>query len=191
MKEVGSDYVKTGFKNPSDGWHVFQFKEGIDFTKDKDGQPKLSENGFKTIMFPCVVFDEKDPDNGANNNQFVGMEKGGPWLANILACVGLWEAVTTRFPGPDVSVFDAPVLEGIKSKIHDLTCMMKTEMEKDRKTGEMRCRTREMASFAKYKEIQAEEKAKAASAKAAGGAATSNPQTTTAAPASVAAPKGW
>jgi hypothetical protein len=116
------------------------------------------------------VSDPNDPDDGANNNQFVGMEKGGPWLANILACVGLWEAVKKHFPGPDVSVFDQPVLDGIKAKLPGLKCMMKTEIEKGKGKDADRTyvRTREMASFAKYKEIEKEEKEKAAKDKKGG-----------------------
>lgn len=191
MKEEGQDHVVTGFKNPSDGWHIFEFKEGIDYRKNEAGDaPFVNDNGFKTLILPCVVSDPNDPDDGANNNQFVGMEKGGPWLANILACVGLWEAVKKRFPGPDVSVFDQPVLDGIKAKLPGLKCMMKTELEKGKgkDVNKVFVRTREMASFAKYKEIEKEEKEKAAAnKKGSGGAVGKETQT----PATEAAGNDW
>ncbi len=165
MKEQGSDYVKTGFKVPGDGWHIVEFKEGIDFLPGKGGEGIYqNERGFKTYKFPAEVKDENDPDNGADCSQLCGVEKGGIWLANILACVGLWEAAKKRFPDPNVSVFDQPVIDGVKGKLPGLQCMMRYETDK-----EGQARVREMASFARYKEIQAEEKSKAAKGGKGGG----------------------
>jgi hypothetical protein len=166
MKEEGKDHVVTGFKIPSDGWHIVEFQQGIDFLPGKGGEGiYTNERGFKTYKLPAKVKDDTDPDNEADCSQLVGMEKGGPWMANILACVGLWEAVKKKYPGPDVSVFDQPIIDGIKAKLPGMTCMMRTELDKDG-----HARTREMASFAKYKEILAEQKTKAASAKSGKGA---------------------
>jgi len=161
MKEEGKDYVETGFKVPSDGWHVVEFQQGIDFLPGKGGEGIYqNERGFKTYKLPAIVKDETDPDDTADVSQLVGMEKGGQWLANILAAVGLWEAVKTKFPGPDVSVFDTPIMDGIKSKLPGRTCMMKTELDKDKKT-----RVRVMCSMVRYKEVLKEEKEKAATGK--------------------------
>jgi hypothetical protein len=185
MREEGKDHVTTGFKVPSDGWHVCEFGQGIDFLPGKGGEGiYVNERNFKTYKFPCVVKDDQDPDDGADISQLVGMEKGGAWLANILACVGLWEAVKKRFPGPDVSVFDQPVMDGVKAKLPGLKCMMRTELDKDN-----RARTREMCSFARYKEIQAEEKAKAATSKK--GKAATPAETTPAAETAPAGNDGW
>jgi hypothetical protein len=164
MKEQGKDHVETGFKVPSNGWHLVEFGQGIDFLQVKGGgAPYQNEKGFKTYKLPATVKDDSDPDNGADVSQLVGVEKGGQWMANILACVGLWEAVTAKFPDPNTSVFDQPVMDGIKSRLPGRTCMMKTEVDKD---GNARVRV--MASIAKYKDILAEEKAKNAGAKTAG-----------------------
>ena len=157
MKEEGKDHVVTGFKKPVDGWHPVTFQQGIDFLPGKGGEGVYqNERGFKTYKFPALVTEPEAESDGADVSQLCGVEKGGGWLANILACVGLWEAVKKRFPDPGVSVFDAPVIEGIKGKLPGLSCMMRTEIDKDGNA-----RVREMASFAKYKEIQAEAKAKA------------------------------
>ncbi len=157
MKEEGKDHVVTGFKKPNDGWHLVEFKEGIDFLPGKGGEGIYqNERGFKTYKFPAVVKDEVDDgSNDADVSQLCGVEKGGTWLANILACVGLWEAVKKKFPGENVSVFDGPVIDGIKTRLPGMSCMMRTEIDKDGNA-----RVREMASFARYKEILAEEKAK-------------------------------
>lgn len=168
MKEEGLDHVVTGFKVPSDGWHVVEFGQGIGFLQKKQsdgGGDYLNDTGHKTYKLPAVVKDENDPDDGADISQLVGTEKGGGWMANILACVGLWEAVKKKYPGTDVSVFDPPIIEGIKAKLPGMKCMMRTELDKDK-----RARTREMASFTKYKEVQAEEKTKAAGKKKGAGA---------------------
>ncbi len=164
MKEEGRDHVETGFKMPSDGWHVVEFQQGIDFLPGKGGEGVYqNERGFKTYKLPAIVKDDTDPDNAADISQLVGIEKGGTWMANILACVGLWEAVKTKFPGADVSVFDPPVMDGIKSRLPGRTCMMKTELDKDG-----RARVRVMCSMAKYKEVLKEEKEKAVTGKKGG-----------------------
>jgi hypothetical protein len=156
MKEQGKDHVVTGFKVPQNGWHIVEFGEGIDFLTGKGGEGIYqNERGFKTYKFPAKVKDENDPDNDADISQLAGMEKGGPWVANILACVGLWEAVCKKFPGDDVSVFDKNVMDGIKSKLPGRSCMMRTEIDKDG-----RAQVREMCTMAKYKEVLAEQKVK-------------------------------
>ena len=158
MKEEGKEYVVTGFKVPGDGWHVVEFQEGIGFLPGKGGEGIYqNERGFRTYKLPAIVKDDTDPDDGADISQLVGVEKGGTWLANILACVGLWEAVKNRFPGPNVSVFDTQVMDGIKTKLPGQTCMMKTELDKDN-----RARVKVMCSLSKYKGILREEKEKEA-----------------------------
>jgi hypothetical protein len=155
MKEKGSDHAVSGFKVPTDGWHLVEFQDGIDYLTNKEGVQVQNEKGFKTYKFPAIIKDDNDPDNGIANDQLAGMENGGGWVANILACVGLWDAVCKKFPGDDVSVFNQPVMDGIKVKLPGRSCMMRTEVDKDG-----RARTREMASLAKYKEILKEQKAK-------------------------------
>ena len=165
MKEDGKDRVETGFRTPGDGWHIVEFQQGIDYLPGKGGEGIYqNERGFKTYKLPALVKDDTDPDDGADISQLVGVEKGGPWLANILACVGLWDAVKAKFPGPDISVFDQPVIDGIKARLPGCTCMMKTEQYKD-KDDQNRARVRVMCSIAKYKEILKEEKEKAATGK--------------------------
>ena len=114
MKETGKDHATSGFKVPSDAWHIVEFGEGIDYLPGKGGEGIYqNERGFKTYKIPAKVKDENDPDDTADNSQLVGVEKGGTWMANILACVGLWDAVCKKFPGDDVTVFDKPVMDGI------------------------------------------------------------------------------
>jgi hypothetical protein len=157
MREEGKDHAVLGFKKANDGWHIVEFLEGIDFLPGKGGEGIYqNERGFKTYKFPTAVKDEEDDgSNGADVNILIGVEKGGPFCANVLACVGLWEKVKQKFPGDDVSVFDKAVMDGIKIKLPGMSCMMRTELDKDQNV-----RVREMASFAKYKEILAEEKTK-------------------------------
>ena len=159
MKEKGTDGATAGFKLPGDGWHVVEFQEGIAFLTGKGGEGIYqNERGFKTYKFPAKVKDDGDPDDGADCSQLVGMEKGGSYLANILAAVGLWEQIEKKFPGDDVSVWDDAIMNGVKTKLPGLTCMMKTEIDKK---GYLQ--VRQTASFKKYKEILAEEAAKGGS----------------------------
>lgn len=156
MKESGSDHVVTGFKLPGDGWHIVEFGEGIDFLTGKGGEGIYqNERGFRTYKLPAKIKDENDVDNDVDVSQLVGTEKGGGWLANILACVGLWDGLVKAFPGDDVSVFDQPIIDKIKIKLPGKSCMMRTEVGKDSQ-GKDRTNVREMASFVKYKEILAE-----------------------------------
>ena len=183
MKEEPTDHVVIGFKVPQNGWHVAKFQEGIDYLpagKGKDGYYQ-NEKGFKTLKLPCLVDDQEDPDHEAQINVLINTENGQKNMASILLCVGLWDAVTKRFPGKDVTVFDQPVIEGIKVKLPGLTCMMRTEIDKNNNAS-----PREIVSHAKYKEIAAAEKVKAAEGKKGGGKAAA------AAPAPEAeTPKEW
>lgn len=166
MKEKGMDGATAGFKLPSDGWHLVEFQEGIDFLPGKGGEGIYqNERGFKTYKFPAKVKDENDADDGADVSQLIGMEKGGTFLANILAAVGLLAAIEKKFPGEDVSVWDDPIMNGIKIKLPGMSCMMKTELDKEGK----RVSVRQTASIAKFKEIQAEEAARGGGKKAAAG----------------------
>ncbi len=172
MKEEGKDHGVAGFKKAVDGWHYVEFQQGIDFLPAKGGEGIYqNERGFKTYKLPALVKEPDTESDGADVSQLVGMEKGGGWLANILACVGLWEAVKKKYPGSDVSVFDQPIIDGIKAKLPGMTCMIRTEIDKD---GTVR--TREIASHAKYKEILAEQKTKAAGAKSGKGTTKPTPE---------------
>ena len=153
MREEPSDHVVTGFKVPTDGWHKVEFTTGIDWLPGKGGEGVYqNERGFKTLKLPCIVKDDADPDDGASVDQLIGMEKGHAWMAHILRCVGLWDAIEKKYPEKNKTVLDPDIVDGIKSRLAGFGCMMKTELDKDKKV-----RIREMASFAKYKEILAAE----------------------------------
>jgi hypothetical protein len=133
MKEEPVDHLTLGFKVPANGWHVAKFQSGIDYLPAGKGKEGFYQNekGFKTLKLPCLVDDDQDPDNEAQINVLVNTENGHKTMASILLCVGLWDAVNKRFPGKDVTVFDQPVIEGIKVKLPSLSCMMRTEIDKN------------------------------------------------------------
>ena len=166
MQETPTDHVLMGFKTVSDGWHVAKFQSGIDYLpagKDKEGLWQ-DDKGNKALKLPCLVDDVDDPDHEGQINIVINTGSGQKSMAGILLCVGLWDAVQKRYPGKDVTVFDAPVIEGIKVKLPGTYCMIKTEVDRNNNA-----RPREIVSFAKYKEIEAEEKTKAAGKGKAGG----------------------
>jgi len=158
MKEQGKDYAEYGFKVPGDGWHVVEFGQGIDYLKAKGGESDWQDDsGDKAYKFPAKVIDPEGPDNDADISQIFGIPKGGGALADILAAVGLWDAVVKNFPGDDVSVFDKTVMDKIKAKLPGRSCMIKTEIDQKGKAQK-----KAVASMARYKEIAAEEKKKGA-----------------------------
>lgn len=159
MKEAGKDHVQS-FRSVSDGWHVIEFAQGIDLAKNKEGEISIDKNGNKSLFVPAIVNNADDPDNGINVNQRLNFGFHGEWLAGLLACVGLWEAVEKKYPGKNVSVFDTPIIEGIKARLPGNKCMARTEVDKDGYS-----KVREMASFVRYKELQAGDKTKAAGKK--------------------------
>jgi hypothetical protein len=156
MKEKGTDHAKSEFKVINNGWHVFEFTDGIDYAKEKDNPSNdaLDKNGNKSLLIPSIIKDSNDPDDSAKLTQRIniGFSSSGGWMASLLICVGLWDAICKKFPGDDVSVFDEAVLNGIKVKLPGLSCMMRTEIDK---AGY--AKVVEMASFTAYKKIQTEE----------------------------------
>ena len=157
MKESPTDEVTMGAKVPADGWHLAKFNEGIDYLPAGSGKEGYFQNekGFRTLKLPCQVSDPEDPDNEGYINVLVNMENGQKIMSGILKCVGLWDAVEKRFPGKDVTVFDNPVIEGIKVKLPGLSCMIKTEIGGKNMNN---ANARKIVSFARYKEIAAKEK---------------------------------
>jgi hypothetical protein len=183
LKGEITDHVQS-FKVVSDGWHVIRFEQGIDLAINREtGAVAVDKNGNHSLLLPYTINDADDADNGSKLTERLNFGFNGPKLAGILACAGLWEAVKKRFPGPDVSVFDQPVVDGIKAKLPGLGCMVRTAIDKDGYP-----KSAEWASFAHYKKLQAEEKTKAATSKKGKAAA---PAETTPAAETAPAGDGW
>jgi hypothetical protein len=153
MKEQDvKDFVDGGYKTPEDGWHKCTFKGVIGFlpAAGQAGVDYQNERGFKTLKLPCVVDDTEDEANGGQVNVLVSMESGHKKMAGILACVGLWEAVAKKYPGPDVTALDPPIIEGIKAKLPEQSCMVMTAVtEKD---GRKNANGVKFCSFKYFKE---------------------------------------
>ena len=149
MKEKGVDGAEVGgFKVATDGWHKAEFVEGIDFMRTKDGEVWQNDQGEKAYKFPVRVIDEDE-----NKDAIIGFsantnERGGNAVASLLAAAGLWDALLKKFPGDDVTVFDKPVIEGIKTKLPGRPCMVKSKVDKNGFA-----RAVQFASFARYKEL--------------------------------------
>jgi hypothetical protein len=155
MKEVGTDGSEFGIKNAADGWHVVEFGEGIDFMKEKGKDtPWQDADGNKAYVFPLKVKDTDDPDDGATIGLSIFTKGGGNQMASVLAAVGLWDSLTKAFPDPNVSVFDKQIMDSVKIKLPGMQCMVESKLDKNNFS-----RVHKIASFAKYKEIIAAEKA--------------------------------
>lgn len=158
MKEVGMDGGEVGgFKVAADGWHIVEFQEGIDQMKGKGGEGIYQDEktGQHAWVFPIKVKDSEDESDGANIGFTVFEKGGGNALATLLAAVGMWDAITKKFPGDDVTVFDKPIMDGIKVKLPGMSCMCRSQVDK----GGF-AKAAQFASFTKYKELTKEEKAK-------------------------------
>ena len=187
MKEEPDDQVVFGFKAPEDGWHIAKFQSGIDYLPPKGGGDGFwqDDKGNKALKLPCLVDDPEDTSNEGQISVLLNCGTDQKRMASILRVVGLWDAVVKRYPGKDVTVFDAPVVEGIKVKLPGTTCMIKTELDKNNNA-----RPRLIVSFAKYKEIIAAEKAKAVGDKKSGKAGVS-PETAKASAEEEANTRDW
>ena len=189
MKETGKDGAEYGFKVAPDGWHKIEFQDEIGFLPGKGGVGfTQDDDGFKTYKFAAKVIESENGENdGIVIDQLAGTNpkyRGGSIVANILAAVGLWDAVLKAFPGEDASVFDKPVMDGIKGKVPGTSCMVKTEIGKDG-----RSHVRQIASFAKYKEIHAAEKSTGGSKASTSAGSTEKAKSEV--PSAVETPKGW
>lgn len=172
MKEQGVDgAVVGGFKTATDGWHVIEFQEGIDFMKGKGGEGIWQdEHGNKAYNFPLKVKNADDPDDGAQIGYTAFTKGGGDGLASVLVCAGLWDAVLKAFPDPNISVFDEKVMNGVKSKLPGRSCMCRSQVDKGGFSKAV-----QFATFAKYKEIEAETKKKGGGKKSEAPAAETKP----------------
>jgi hypothetical protein len=187
MKEKGVDGAEVGgFKAAEDGWHKGEMQQGIDYMKGKGGEGVWQDEktGQHAYNFPIKIVDSEDPSDGANIGWTAFEKSGGNALATLLTAVGMWDAICAKFPGDNVSVFDKPIMDGIKAKLPGRSCMVLSQVDKQGYAKAIK-----FASFAKYKEIQAEEKTKAATSKK--GKAAAPAETTPAAETGAAGNDGW
>jgi hypothetical protein len=174
-----------GFKVVKDGWYKGEFQQGIDYMKGKGGEGVWQDEktGQHAYNFTIKVIDSEDPsDDGGNIGWTVFEKGGGDQLATLLEAVGLWSAICAKFPG-EVSVFDKPIMDGIKAKVPGRSCMVKSRIDKQGYPKAIN-----FLSFSEYKKIEAEEKTKAATSKKGKAAA---PAETTPAAETAPAGDGW
>lgn len=119
------------FRKPTDGWHLIQFGDGIDYLKNKKGEVWEDEKtGQKALKLPALVADEKDESNGLDASIIVPVTEGGEQrMANILAACGLYKKFAERFPG-DIGMFNKDVLDAIKVKLPGQTMKVRLETNK-------------------------------------------------------------
>jgi hypothetical protein len=161
MKEKGVDGAEVGgYKVAKDDWHIVEFQEGIGMMPGKGGEGFWQdEKGGHAWIFPIKVKDPEDESDGANIQFSANENGGGNALSTILAAVGMWDAICKKYPGDDVTVFDKPIMDGIKVKLPGMSCMCRSQAYTD-KGGYTKAKGVQFASFTKYKEIAKEEKAK-------------------------------
>jgi hypothetical protein len=149
-----------GFKVATDGWHVGEFQEGIDFIPGKGGEGIWQDDqGNKAYSFPLKVKDPDDESDGANIGCTIFCKGGEDAMATLLDSVGLLAAVNAKFAG-DVSPFDSKIMDGVKVKLPGKSCMVKTQIDK-----KGFARAVSIVSFAQHKEIIAVAAAKGAGKK--------------------------
>jgi hypothetical protein len=116
--------IEQGFKRVSDGWHLFEVKEGIGHLQKKvDGDlvDVKDKNGNLAWKFPFMVADDNDPDFEIEHDAIVyANDYGEEMVMKFLAATGRQEAFIKAFPG-DVSVFQDEVMNKIKASKNQLT----------------------------------------------------------------------
>lgn len=186
MKEQERDGVEYGgFKHFTPGWHTVIVTEGIDLLKGKDKASGdlvvwTGEKGEHAYKFTLKCIDEDD-NKDVTIDRIANTSNGGQYVADLLSAAGLWKKVQEKFPGNDVTVFDQPVMEGIKINLPNKPFMLETDVNKDDKAF-----IKTVVSMAKYKEFVA-----ARDAKGGGKAKSANTSAPAAAPAAPATPTGW
>ena len=106
--------VESGFRMPSDGWHVFKFEEGIGLLTNNDGDIIMNDRGARCWKFVLSVDDDKDEDNGTTIDVLVyeDSKKGADMVESWLAATGLLGKFAKNFPNNEV--FDEPVMSKVK-----------------------------------------------------------------------------
>jgi len=129
--------VESGFRMPSDGWHVFKFEEGIGLLTNKDGDIVMNDRGARCWKFVLSVDDDKDEDNGTTIDVLVyeDSKKGADMVESWLAATGLLGKFAKNFPNNEV--FDEPVMSKVKVSLPKELIKGKTEQRttKSKKDG--------------------------------------------------------
>lgn len=128
---------QVGFKRVEDGWHLFQFAEGIGKVQNKEGELAKDKNGNQLWKFPLIVVDEDDSDNGVSMDHVVSEnDQGEQFVIDALGTVGKFDAFAKAFPNA-ASVFEQTVIEKIMASKNQLTgCMIryKTKQSPNKKS---------------------------------------------------------
>jgi hypothetical protein len=107
------------------------FGEGIDLLKNKEGEISVDKKGHQAYKFPATVADDNDENNGMDCSQIIPcIDFGEQRVADILASVGLFAKFAEKFPGEDISMFDAAVMGAIKTKLPGLFMKVRLETNK-------------------------------------------------------------
>ena len=119
--------IEHGFAKAPDGWHVFEFLEGIDNLKNKEGVVITGKKGERAWKFPAKINDGDDEGNGIEMDQILYEgDRAEQTVANWLGAVGLFDEFNKRFKG-DESFFDDAVMNVIKTQLPGQFIRFKTE----------------------------------------------------------------
>jgi len=137
MKVKGRENAQWGFQQPSEGWHMVQFEEGIDYLKDSDGKVVQDKNGKNLLALPAVIKDDEDADKKINVIVSEGTDMGEQRIADVLAAIKMYATFEQNFPG-DISLFDPRVMAKVKEHIPGKFAKFRIEVttRKDKKTNE-------------------------------------------------------
>lgn len=128
MKYHGKSGAEWGFKNPTEGWFDVVITDDIDINTNKD-------SGKSSLLVTTKVISGEMA--GAQITIFcpMGTEFGEHKVADIIENVGLQSKFDERFPGDDVSYFDAAVIRALQQALPNKPLRLKLEpYTKDGKT---------------------------------------------------------
>jgi hypothetical protein len=124
FKDEPAKGVQEEFSRVSEGWHIFEFLEGMKKQTDKEtGELSKTPKGDQKWQFPTKVVDEDDPDNEIPYMIFLNEDEfGEKWLARFLKAANItkFAAFEKAYPG-DHSFFEEAIIQKIMASKNQLT----------------------------------------------------------------------
>ena len=130
MKYKGTENAEWGFKNPTEGWFNVVITDEVTLkTREADGS--------QAFYVPTKVIDGDFAGASINVwcNKSETSDFGEKKIGDIVLAAGLMKEFNDKFPGDDVTWFDAPVIIGLTKRLPGKYLKVKLEPQVSKKDG--------------------------------------------------------